>query len=135
PPSLYDGENSCLSIIGAEVRKRGLCDLTLRELSRRSSACRTTCQNAIAWAERRGLITVERRRAAHDRCLPNIIRICSPIWTAWLRLRPGPARSWGGGVEGTFKTATRDDPVQQQSRPGSGQSRPPASIEALGRRV
>ncbi len=115
PPSLAAGfttaEIAVLTTIAAECRDRGFCALTVGEICRRASACRTTCQNALAWAARWGLVAVERRKVAADRNLPNVIKIVSPMWIAWLRLRPGPARHWGGG----FRSET-GSPIQVQVR-------------------
>jgi hypothetical protein len=57
-------------------------------------------RNALFWAERRGLIRVERRRVARDGNAPNIITIVDRRWIAWLRLGPRRPRPWGG----CFKT-------------------------------
>jgi len=115
PPAVASGfttaEVAVLSVIAAEFRDRGSCSLTIGEIARRSSACRTTCKNAIHWAARWGLIEVTERRIARDRNAPNRIVITNGTWLAWLRLRPGPVRPWGGGV--IFTTGTQ---VQVQQR-------------------
>lgn len=105
-----EGETAVLAIIAVEVKRHGRCDLTVGEIGRRANACRTLTQNAIRLAERWGIITVERRKVARDRNLPNAIRITSTVWIAWLRLGPSRPRPWGGGHqegEGTFSRAQR----------------------------
>ena len=104
-------EVAVLSVIAAEFRDRGSCSLTIGEIARRSSACRTTCKNAIHWAARWGLIEVTERRIARDRNAPNRIVITNGTWLAWLRLRPGPVRPWG---EGSFPQPEAKAPYNKE---------------------
>lgn len=104
------GEVAVLAVIAIEHKRHGRCDLTVGEIGRAANACRTLVQNAIREAERWGIITVERRKVARDRNLPNVIRITNGTWLAWLRLGPSRPRPWGGGHqegEGTLSRAQR----------------------------
>jgi hypothetical protein len=83
-----EGEASALTIIAREVKDRGLSDLPIDKIASLAGVCRTTVQNAIREAVRRRHITVERRPMKGRKNLPNIVRITSPEWLAWLRRRP-----------------------------------------------
>lgn len=125
PPIVAAGftaaEIAVLTVIAMECRTRGFCILTLAELGRRSNACRTTCQNAIAWAARWGWITVKQRRIAADRNMPNLIKIIAPVWIAWLRLRPGPTRHWAGGFKNTVGSPVQSK--KEAAEQGNGRKR------------
>src|SRR3954470_908550 len=77
-------ELAVLRIIGDEVRQHGHCDRCVDELAARPGVCRSMVQNAVREAARLGLLTVEERRREGRRNLPNIVRIVSKEWTAWL---------------------------------------------------
>jgi hypothetical protein len=55
-------------------------------------------QNAIRTAARLGLVTVEERRREGQRNRPNIVRIVSKEWLAWIAKRPRPPREGGGSI-------------------------------------
>lgn len=101
PPAVGCGftpaECAVLAIIAIEQKRFGRCTLTLAEIGRRARACRTTTKNALHWAERRGLVTIERRRLDRNRNAPNIVVIVDRRWVAWIRLGPRVPRIWGGG--------------------------------------
>src|SRR6185436_3905616 len=77
-------ELAVLRIIGDEVRQHGQCDRCVDELAARAGVCRRMVQNAIRSAARLGLLTVEERRREGRRNLPNVVRIVSKEWIAWL---------------------------------------------------
>src|SRR5215218_341127 len=94
PPSLACrftvGELAVLRIVGDEVRQHGQCDRCVDELAARAGVCRSLVKNAIRMAARLGLLTVEERRRAGRRNLPNVIRIVSREWLTWLARGPKP---------------------------------------------
>jgi len=90
PPALAArftvGELAVLRIVGDEVRASGLCGLCIDAIAARAGVCRRTAQNAIRQAARLGLLTIQERRREGQKNLPNIIRVISREWLAWLRL-------------------------------------------------
>jgi hypothetical protein len=91
------GECAVLCVIAREHKRRGRCDLTIGEISYSAQCGRTLVQNALRQAVRYGLISIDHRRVAYDRNLPNVVTIISRAWLAWLRLGPARPRPWGGG--------------------------------------
>src|SRR5829696_2229778 len=88
PPSLACkftvSELAGLRIIGNEVRQHGHCARCVDEIAARAGVCRRMVQNALREAARLGLVTIEERRREGRRNLPNIVRIVSKEWVAWL---------------------------------------------------
>jgi len=83
------GEQAALAVVAAEHRKRRDCRLTNGELADVAGVSITTVKNALRAARTINLIAVEERRLSAFRNAPNIVRIVSPEWRAWLRLRGG----------------------------------------------
>ena len=90
PPALAarftTGELAVLRIVGDEVRAGGLCGLCLDAIAARAGVCRRLARNAIRLAARLGLLTIQERRREGQKNLPNIVRVISREWLAWLRL-------------------------------------------------
>lgn len=90
PPALASrftlAEHAVLALIAAETARRGDCRLSVPHVAALVGVAETTVRNAIREARRLALLTVEERRVTHFRNLPNIIRIQSLEWIAWLRL-------------------------------------------------
>jgi hypothetical protein len=83
-----EGEASALTIIAREIQHHSLCDLPIDKIAALAGVSRTTVQNAIREAVRRGHITVERRPVKGRKNLTNLVRITSPEWLAWLKRGP-----------------------------------------------
>src|SRR3712207_2355640 len=83
-------------VISAEVREHGRCERCLGEIAARAGVGRTTTQNAIRQAVKLGLVTLEERRRPDQRSLPNLIRIISREWRAWIEHGPRPPGEGGG---------------------------------------
>ncbi len=86
--SFTTSELAVLRIITDEVREHGQCDRTLGEIAARAGVCRATAQNALRHAARLGLLTIEERRRSGRSNLPNVVRITSREWLAWLARGP-----------------------------------------------
>ena len=101
-----------LRIVGDEVRGRGRCDCAIAEIAARAGCGRTTVQNALREAAALGLVTVAERRRDGRKNDPNVVRIVSREWLAWLARGPRtasvPQRSSTAGRLG-FKTANPTD--------------------------
>ncbi|MCJ2012655.1 helix-turn-helix domain-containing protein [Methylobacterium sp. J-076] len=79
-------EQAALALIAAETTRKGDCRLAIEHLAAVAGVSRSSVKNAIREARKLGLLTVEERRVTAFRNLPNIVRIVSLEWTAWLRL-------------------------------------------------
>ena len=80
-------ETAVLSTIAAEVARRGLCRLTIGHIAALAGVSRSTVKVAVRQAQALGLLTSEEWRITAWRSAPNTVRIVSPEWTAWLRMR------------------------------------------------
>lgn len=123
PPALAAmftvSELAVLRIVGDEVRDRGVCDRTLDELASRAGCCRTTARNAIRAARGHGLVDIEERRVPGRRSLPNLVRVTSPEWLAWLRR--GPRREADDRVQKVGALTDTDVPKRLR-KPSRGRS-------------
>ena len=81
-----NAEQGVLALVAAETARRGDCRLAVGHVAAIVCASETTVRNAIREARKLGLVTVEERPVTGFRNLPNIVRIVSAEWTAWLRL-------------------------------------------------
>src|SRR4051794_12323682 len=77
-------ELAVLRIVGDEVRQHGQCARCVDEIAARAGVCRSMVKNALRTAARLGLLTVEERRRAGRRNLPNVVRVVSREWRQWL---------------------------------------------------
>jgi hypothetical protein len=89
PPDLRDhyteGERSVMCVVTSEVKRHGQCDWPVDKLAAHAGVCRTTAQNALRKAKRRGDITVTVRPQLGCKNLTNIVRIRCCNWLAWLK--------------------------------------------------
>lgn len=133
------GEAAVLAVVAAETARRKDCRLAIEHLAAVAGVSRSTVKNAMREARRLGLITVEERKVTGWRNLPNVVRIVSAEWTAWLRLTrrspvPGAGHPQGGtatalplqggGVKSLPSTPTRSsrpgDSVERHRRKAAG---------------
>jgi len=118
PPSLACrftvGELAVLRIVSDEVRQHGHCDRTLAEIAARAGVCRALAKSVLRRASREGLITIEERRREGRRNLPNIVRIISREWQAWIARRPRSAWRPPVGPIGGRKNAPTDMQIKKE---------------------
>lgn len=133
PPALASrfttGELAVLRIIGDEVKAKGWCDLTFGEIAARAGVCRTTAQNALRAAAREGLLTARERRRAGANSLPNVVRIISREWLAWLTRGPRgapPGFKILNTTDREVRKKTGEDGMRAREVPSAG-SAPPAA--------
>lgn len=115
PPALAcrftTGELAALRIVADEVRERGACRLTLGEIAARAGIGITTARNALRYAARDGLVTIEERRRDKRPNLPNVVRIVSREWSLWLTRSKSrtiePSKGGSKKPESTDKASTR----------------------------
>lgn len=89
------GELAALSVIAAEVKRRGRCELPIDAVAAMAGVCRSVVQNAAREASRLGLISVRERRHRGQRSETNVVEVIAPEWRAWLKL----GSSSGGRVQ------------------------------------
>ena len=82
------GQLAVLRVVGDEVRDRGACSITIAEIAARAGVSRSMVQSAIREAAAIGLVTVQERRRQGEKNLPNVVRIVSREWVAWIKRGP-----------------------------------------------
>jgi Bacterial regulatory proteins, gntR family len=123
PPALAclftTGELAALRIVADEARDRKQCRLTLGEIAARAGVGITTARNALRYAAREGLVTIEERPPN----LANVVRIVSREWTGWIergrKMKTRVFASEGGGckkAEATDKASSRSFCGERASR-------------------
>ena len=80
-------ESAVLAVVAAEVARRGLCRLTQGHIAALAGVCRSTVKTALREARAAGLLSIEEWRITAWRNAPNTVRLLSPEWRTWLRMR------------------------------------------------
>src|SRR3954467_8845049 len=123
PPALAArftlAETAVLAVLAAEVLKHSRCTLAIEHVAALAGVSETTVRNALRAARGLGLLTLEERRLTAWRNAPNVVRIVSREWLAWLRLRAPKERALGGGCKLVHPTPTQEKntgtPAHQRS--------------------
>ena len=109
PPALASrfttGQLAVLRIVADEVAAKGVCGLCVDAIAARAGVCRRLAQGAIRLAEGDGLLTIEERRHEGRKNSPNLVRIISREWQAWMR-RAGRAKTERIGCKAIHPTDT-----------------------------
>jgi len=90
-----EGERAAMCIVAGEVKRTGVCVLSIDEIGDRAGVGRTTVQNAMHEARRLGLLRITERRQRGAKNKPNMVEITSAEWLAWIKRAPSAARSIG----------------------------------------
>lgn len=98
-------EQAVLAVVTAEAVKSGDCRLAIDHIAAVAGVSRSTVKAALRQARTLGLLTVEERRQSAWRNLPNVVKIVSREWLAWMQLARRPA-AYGGGVKSSTSTNT-----------------------------
>ena len=102
-------ETAVLSVIASEVARRGLCRLTIGHIAVLAGVSRSTVKTAVRQAVALGILTSEEWRLTAWRSAPNTVRITSPEWRTWLRMRDrkrAGASPAAGGAGGGVRSST-----------------------------
>lgn len=82
-------QQATLGVVADELARQGLCDLSIGEIAARAGVSHRTAQAALRLAEADGLLSITERPRKGDTHLPNVVRVLSREWAAWLaRRRP-----------------------------------------------
>lgn len=76
-------EQAALSVVGAEVAKRGRCELCHEAVAAIAGVSRSTVRAALRRARSLGFLSTEERRLTPWRSLTNVVRIISAEWKSW----------------------------------------------------
>jgi hypothetical protein len=79
------GQIAALSIIVAEIKSKGRCELYVGQIAAMAGCCGRVVQTALAEAERHRLIKIERRPRAGRSNLSNIVIAIDPTLLSWIR--------------------------------------------------
>lgn len=83
-------EQAALSVVGAEVAKRGRCELCHEAVAAIAGVSRSTVRAALRRARSLGFLSAEERRLTPWRSLTNVVRIISAQWKSWIRRERRP---------------------------------------------
>lgn len=85
--SLTVSDMAVLRVVADEHPHRKFCELCLDQIAARAGVCRKTAKRALQRSKGLGLITIKERPVRGRKNLPNLIKIKSPEWLAWLENR------------------------------------------------
>ena len=130
--SFTPAEVAVLRIVADEHRDRGGCDRSVDEIAARAGVCRRTVQNALRHAERLGLVSITERRRDGARNLPNIVRVISREWLAWIEHHAKARERRGIGCK-TVHATDNADFLKRRTRKDSGGAPPGTKPEMRSR--
>jgi hypothetical protein len=81
--------------VAGEVKRHGICDLSIDEIADRAGVGRTTVQNAMHEARRLLHVEITERPVRGAKNLPNVVKITSAEWLTWIKRGPSAARGIG----------------------------------------
>ena len=110
------GEAAAIGVIVAEIAKSGRCELYIGAVAGRAGVCATIVKRALRQARDLGLLHVETRRVARDRCLANLVTIVSRELELWVRTRTRIERQGG---RGTFVPRTTNHSYSNPTQPAA----------------
>ncbi|MCJ2042966.1 hypothetical protein MKK58_00100 [Methylobacterium sp. J-078] len=124
PPALAarftEGQRAVLRIVADEVAAKTKCLLCVDAIAARAGVSRRLAQMAIRLAEGDGLITVQERRNVGRKNDPNVLRIISREWQAWIK-RGGTLKRGGFTLEEQRTAPTQtSEPMKEASTQGIG---------------
>ena len=126
PPTLAcrftTGQLSVLRIVADVVRDHGACRTTVGEIAARAGVCVRLAQDALRLAAVDGLVTIEERRRDKRPNLPNVVRIISREWLAWIergQSKRGGCKKMQATDKGSFRTIYSDRVPRGQLHPNT----------------
>jgi predicted DNA-binding protein (UPF0251 family) len=110
-----EGERAVLCIIAFEMKRHGVCDLSIDEIADRAGVGRTTVQNALHEARRLGLIKVTERPVRGKKSLTNLVEVASAEWKVWIKRAPLAGRPIGSKLIKNVSTSKITDLRKQEA--------------------
>jgi hypothetical protein len=104
--------------VADEVREKGHCDRTIAEIAARAGVCRSIVKNAVRAAAAMGLLTVQERRREGQKNLPNVVRVVSREWHAWIKRGGQRNGSHGSKPIGVRKLAPTAKSLREEGKSG-----------------
>lgn len=98
-----EGERAVLCIVAGEVKRQGICVLSIDEISDRAGVGRTTVQNAMHHARLLGHVQIKERPQRGAKHLTNVVTVISAEWLAWIKRGPSGACGIGSKLLTTTK--------------------------------
>ena len=92
-----EGERAVLCVVAGEVKRHGLCDLSIDEIADRAGVRRTTTQNALHQARHLNHVWITERPQRAAKNLTNLVKITSAEWLTWIK--PGTICGAGDRVQ------------------------------------
>ncbi len=122
-------ETAVLAVIAGEVGQRGACILPIDAVAALAGTSRSVVKRALREAKALGLITVTERPRPGMKHLPNVVKIISPDWRAWIDRGPKRDRhenhilnkAQGPENRGSLGSARKCGGGAPPSRPAPGQ--------------
>ena len=115
-----EGERAVLCVIAGEVKRHGICDLSIGEIGDRAGVGRTTVQNTVHQARLLGDLQVRERPQRGTKNLTNIVRITSAAWLSWIRRAPSASPAIGSKFSKNMSTTKIIDLRKQEASQESG---------------
>ncbi len=88
PPDMAEvftpGQLAALSIVAELCAEHGQCDLCVDAIGARAGVCARMVQTAQRLAESFGWLSIQARPRPGRKSLPNVLRVISKKWLAWL---------------------------------------------------
>jgi hypothetical protein len=110
-----EGERAVLCIIAFEMKRHGVCDISIDEIADRAGVGRTMVQNALHEARRLGLIKITERPVRGKKSLTNLVDVVSHEWRVWIKRAPSAGRPIGSKLFKNVSTSKNIDLRKQES--------------------
>jgi hypothetical protein len=91
--------------------------LTIDEIGDRAGVHSTTVRNALHEARRLGHVQIIERRRPSAKSLPNLVKIISADWLAWMKRAPNAARQTGSNSKNVNALNNIDEEKKETSDP------------------